>query len=115
MSPTVGAALINWSDLWRIVLAALVGGSGVVIVFGLVLIGISRGKRAGRPITRYGLYTLSGVCAALLVVVAAVGVYAMTQKRSSGKSKPRTASTTLAPAGTKPREAAGTVSIVASG
>jgi hypothetical protein len=115
MTPTVATALINWSELWRIVAAALVGGTGVVIVFGLVLIGISRGKSAGRPITRYGLYALSGVCGALLVVVAAVGVYAMTQKRSSGKSKPRTAATTLAPGGAEPQEAARTTSTVAGG
>jgi hypothetical protein len=69
MSP-IATGLVNWSELWKIFLTALVGGAGVVIVFGLVLLGISRGKTATRPATRYGLlalYTLSGFCAVLVV------------------------------------------------
>jgi NADH:ubiquinone oxidoreductase subunit 6 (subunit J) len=96
-SITIATALINWNDLWKIILAAVVGGSGVVIVFGLMLLGISRGKTAARPATRYGLYTLSGVCGFIVVAVAAVGIFAMTQKPSSAKPKPKAAA--VAPAG----------------
>ena len=70
MSP-IATALINWHELWKIILAALVGGTGVVIVFGLLLLGISRGRTATKPTTRYGLYTLSGLCGVLVVAVAA--------------------------------------------
>jgi hypothetical protein len=98
MITIVATALINWQELWKIVLAALVGGTGAVIVFGVLLLGISRGKTATKPIARYGLYTLSSVCGVLIVAVAAFGVYAMTQKPSSGKPKPKAAATRLAPA-----------------
>jgi hypothetical protein len=87
----IATALINWHELWKILLAALVGGTGVVIVFGLLLLGISRGKTATNAPTRLGLYTLSGLCGVLVVTVAAAGIYAMTQKASSAKPKPKTA------------------------
>jgi hypothetical protein len=89
MITTVATALVNWNALARIVLAALIGGTGVVIVFGFLLLGISRGKTAKRPAERYALFTLSGVCGVLVVAVAAVGIYAMTQKPSSNKPKPK--------------------------
>jgi NADH:ubiquinone oxidoreductase subunit 6 (subunit J) len=95
---SIAAALVNWNELWKIILTALVGGTGVVIVFGLLLLGISRGKTATRPATRYGLYTLSGLCGILVVAVAAIGIYAMTQKPSSSKPKPKATAATLAPA-----------------
>jgi hypothetical protein len=106
MSP-IATALINWHELWRIILAALVGGTGVVIVFGLLLLGISRGKTATNPTTRLGLYMLSGLCGLLVVAVAAVGVYAMTQKPSSVRPKPKTAATMLTPASVTRQRAAG--------
>lgn len=90
MSP-IAAALVNWNDLWKIILTALVGGTGVVIVFGLLLLGISRARTTTRPATRYGLYALSGICGVLVVAVAAIGIYAMTQKPSSTKPKPNAA------------------------
>jgi hypothetical protein len=80
---TAATALINWGELWRIVVAALVGGSGVVLVFGLLLLGISRGRSATRRTARFGLYALSALCGVVVIAVAAVGVYAMTQKPSS--------------------------------
>ena len=95
MSP-IAAALVNWNELWKIILTAIVGGTGVVIVFGLLLLGISRGKTATKPTTRYALYTLSGLCGILVVAVAAIGIYAMTQKPSSTKPKPKPSAATLA-------------------
>lgn len=94
----LATGLINWSELWKIILTALVGGTGVVIVFGLLLLGISRGRTATKPATRYALYTLSGLCGVLVVAVAAVGIYAMTQKPSSAKPKPKASAATLVPA-----------------
>lgn len=101
---TIATALINWNELWKIVLAALLGGTGVVIVFGLLLLGISRGKTAAGSITRYGLYVLSGLCGVLVVAVAAVGIYAMTQKPSSATPKPRAEPAQVRPAARSLRE-----------
>jgi NADH:ubiquinone oxidoreductase subunit 6 (subunit J) len=102
---TIAAALVNWNELWKIILTALVGGTGVVIVFGLLLLGISRAKTATRQTTRYGLYTLSGLCGVLVVAVVAIGIYAMTQKPSTPTPKPNAAAATLAPASaTEPKD-----------
>ena len=107
MSP-IAAALVNWNELWKIILTALIGSTGVVIVFGLLLLGISRGKTATKPTTRCGLYTLSGLCGILVIAVAAIGIYAMTQKPSSTKPKPKAAAATLTPAGATQQWAART-------
>ena len=93
---TNATALINWNELGKIALTALVAGTGVVIVFGLLLLGISRGKTATTPFTRRGLYTLSAICGVLVVAVAAVGIYAMTQKPTSARPKPHAAAVTPA-------------------
>jgi hypothetical protein len=108
MSTAIATALINWNELWKIILAALIGGTGVVIVFGLLLLGISRGKTATKPTTRYGLYTLSGLCGVLVVAVATVGVYALTQKSSSAKPKPKAGAPTLVPPSATQQRAART-------
>jgi hypothetical protein len=102
---SLAAALVNWNELWKIILTALIGGTGVVIVFGLLLLGISRGRTATRPASRCGLYTLSGLCGILVVAVAATGIYAMTQKPSSTKPKPKVGAATVAP--TRPAEPRG--------
>jgi NADH:ubiquinone oxidoreductase subunit 6 (subunit J) len=94
---TIATALINWNAIWRIILTALVGGTGVVIVFGLALLGISRAKTATRPATRYFLYTVSGLCALLVLAVATVGVYTMTRKTSPAKPDTKASAATLAP------------------
>jgi NADH:ubiquinone oxidoreductase subunit 6 (subunit J) len=101
---TVGTALINWNALGKIMLAALIGGTGVVIVFGFLLLGISRGKTAKRPTERYALFTLSGLCGVLVVAVAAAGIYAMTQKPSPAKPKPE--ATAALPAAPRPQQVA---------
>lgn len=95
---TTATALIDWHELWRIVVAALIGGTGVVMLFGLLLLGISRGTTATRPAARYTLYALSALCGVLIAAVAAAGVYAMTQKPSSGKPSPKPAAARVAPA-----------------
>jgi nitrate reductase gamma subunit len=91
MSTTTATALLNWNEMSKIVLVALVGGTGVVIVFGLLLLCVSRGRCETRPLVRYGLFTVSGLCGMLVVAIAAVGVYAMTQKSSSAKPKTKIA------------------------
>jgi hypothetical protein len=87
----VATALIHWKELWKIMLTAVIGGTGTVIVFALLLLGISRGRTARKPTVRYGFYTVSGLCAVLILGIAAIGVYTMTQKPSTGKPKPQAA------------------------
>jgi hypothetical protein len=89
MSNSLATGLVNWNELWKIILAAVIGGTGVAIVFGFLLLGLSRAKTATRPASRYLLYALSGLCGGAVVAVAAVGIYAMTQKPSAPQPKPR--------------------------
>ncbi len=97
-SITIAAALINWNELWTIILAAVIGDTGVVIVFGLMLLGVSRGKTRSETGHSLRALHLSGVCGFIVVAVAAVGIHAMTQKPSSAKPKPKAAAA-LGPAG----------------
>jgi NADH:ubiquinone oxidoreductase subunit 6 (subunit J) len=106
MITILGTALVNWNALGKITLAALIGGTGVVIVFGFLLLGISRGRTANSPTQRFALFTLSGICGVLCVAVAVIGIYAMTQKPSTAKPKPKAAAA-LAPAATARRLATG--------
>lgn len=36
----LASSLVDWGALWKIVAAALIGGTGVVFVFGLLLLGL---------------------------------------------------------------------------
>ena len=94
MSTTAAATLINWSDLWKIVVAALVGGSGVVLVFGLLLLGISRGQSSTRRTARFGLYALSALCGAFVVAVANSSNVFVYKLSEGGGMSPSTASST---------------------
>jgi hypothetical protein len=81
-----GDPIIDWSAILKIVIAALVGGCGIVIVFGFLLLGV---KFAGvgddtdathTETSKVIGYALAGVCAILVVGVIVLGIYAMTQK-----------------------------------
>jgi len=74
------ASLINGSALWRIIVASFVGGAGVAIVFGVLLLGLSRGEAATGPTQRLGGYALSVVCAVFCIAAVVVGVYATVHK-----------------------------------
>lgn len=77
------SALINWSALWKIVLAALIGGCGVVIAFGIALLSIKNARTASSGPARVGHWTLAGICIAMCMSAVAIGVYAMAEKPSS--------------------------------
>ena len=78
-----GDPIIDASALWKIILVALAGGVGIVVVYGFLLLGVkfaaatdaTHTQRA--KITGYALATLCG-----LIVLGAIvlGIYAMTQK-----------------------------------
>jgi hypothetical protein len=114
--------IIDWTAMWKICVAVLIAGAGVVILFGFMLLGlkISQGPAthataaAGADGThtaatshvpssgaRLGGFTLALVCGLLVAGVIVVGVYAMTQKPSSKPAKPKSA--LVIPAGSRVR------------
>jgi hypothetical protein len=82
-----GDSIINWSAILKIVIAALIGGCGIVIVYGFLLLGLKYATRGGpsqthsQGATVVG-YALAAICAVLVVGVVVLGIYAMTQKAS---------------------------------
>ncbi len=88
---TLATALINTTALWKIILASLLGGVGVVVAFGLILLGLSKGSRAkgaGRPAEQAGYYVLTALCCLFCVAAVGFGIYAMVNKPSSPAPKP---------------------------
>jgi hypothetical protein len=78
-----GDPIIDWSAILKIVIAALIGGVGIVVVFGFLLLGL---KFATNEDGTYGEssrmtgYALSAICGIVVIGVIALGIYAMTQK-----------------------------------
>jgi ammonia channel protein AmtB len=79
----LASPFVDWSALLKIVLAALLGGAGVVILFGILLLGVKHARRADEPRRRAGAYAVSGICGVICVGAVAVGIYAMAHKPSS--------------------------------
>jgi len=84
----LASEFINWSALWKIVLAALIGGAGVVIVFGFLLYGVKIANNAKSGGGEWAGYALAGVCGLVCVAAIAVGLYAITNKPKSKPAKP---------------------------
>jgi hypothetical protein len=94
----LATALINTTALWKIILASLLGGVGVVVAFGLLLLSLSKANRAqGKPGEQAGFYLLSGLCGAFCLAAVAIGIYAMAKKPSSPAPKPAKAAALYAP------------------
>ena len=81
-----GDPIIDWTAIWKIVLVALIGGCGVVVVYGFLLLGVKYaglGDDTGATHSESSKvigYAIAGVCAILVVGVIVLGIYAMTQK-----------------------------------
>ena len=81
-----GDPIIDWSAILKICIAALIGGCGIVIVYGFLLLGVKYaglGDDTGQTHTETSKvvgYALAGICAILVVGVVVLGIYAMTQK-----------------------------------
>jgi NADH:ubiquinone oxidoreductase subunit 6 (subunit J) len=83
----IASELIKWSALWKIIVAALVGGAGVVTAFGILLVGLKWAKRPRSSGAKLGGYSLAAICGVFCVAAVVVGVYAMAHKP---KPKPAT-------------------------
>jgi hypothetical protein len=99
-------ALVNWNALWKIVLAAVIGGIGVVLAFGVLLLCLQRARSATSSGRRHAFYALTGLCGALCLAVVSIGVYAMITKPVSKKPAP-TKSAAVAVSTAPPRLPAG--------
>jgi hypothetical protein len=94
----LASSYIDWNALWKIILAALVGGAGVVIVFGFLLLGVKIANNAKGSGSEWAGYALAGVCGLFCVAVIAAGLYAILNKPASKKPAPKkTASALIAP------------------
>jgi NADH:ubiquinone oxidoreductase subunit 6 (subunit J) len=79
--------LVKWDDVLRIFLAGIIGAVGVVLVFGLLLLAVSRARSSEHESTRIVDYLVAGVCGAACLFAVAVGIYAMVNKPKSSQSK----------------------------
>ena len=85
-------------SLWKIVLAALVGGVGVVVPFGFLMLGVKIANNAASGGRVWAGYALAGVCGFICVAAIVIGIYAMAEKPVSKKPAKKTASVLIAPA-----------------
>jgi hypothetical protein len=86
---------INWSALWKICVAALIGGAGVVIVFGFLLLGVKIANNAKGGGREWAGYVLAGVCGLFCVAVIGAGIYAILNKPASKKPAPKKSAAAL--------------------
>jgi hypothetical protein len=95
----LASTVINTSALWKILLAALIGGGGVVIAMGLALVSLEHASAIDSRAVRMAYRGLAGICGVCCIGVVAVGIYAMTQKPSAkppSKAKTPSAEGTIA-------------------
>jgi hypothetical protein len=93
--------IINGNALWKIIVASTIGGVGVVIVFGLLVLCVTRAEqvRASHGGERI-LYLAGGLlCGAFCIAVIVIGIYAMAKKPAS--PKPKAAAVLVAPPPTR--------------
>jgi hypothetical protein len=73
--------IIVWSAIWKIVVASLVGGAGVAIVFGFVVLGTERAQAPGAGVAARAInWSIAAVAAAFCIFAVVAGIYAMSHK-----------------------------------
>jgi hypothetical protein len=88
----LASSLIKWSALQKIAVVALIGGAGVVLAFGLLLIGLKWATGANTGLAKLGGVTLIGLSALFCVATVVIGIIAMADKPSPKKPAKKTAS-----------------------
>jgi hypothetical protein len=77
----LASPIVVWSAIWKILVASLVGGAGVAIVFGFVILGAERAQRVGESTGAKTLnYSIAALAGAFCIFAVVVGVVAMTKK-----------------------------------
>jgi NADH:ubiquinone oxidoreductase subunit 6 (subunit J) len=94
----LASEFINWSALGKIVLVALVGGVGVVVVFGVLLAGVKIATNAKSGGREWAGYALAGVCGIVCVGAVVVAIYAMAHKPKSKPATPTKSALVASPA-----------------
>jgi hypothetical protein len=89
--------IVDWTAMWKIGLVVLIAGTGSVVVFGFLLLGLKFANRLGTAGTgtagtgtagtetggaRLGGYLLALACAVIVIGIIVIGVYAMVNKPS---------------------------------
>lgn len=93
----LATAIVNWNAMGKIFVVVLIAGTGTVVVFGFLLLGLKLAHRLGPKETRgdgprAGGYVLAGVCGVIVIGVVVLGIYAMAKKPSSKPAaKPKAA------------------------
>ena len=59
----------------------------MVVVFGFLLLGLSRARRTENAGCALADYALSGVCGVLVIAAVVLGIYAMANKPKSSKTQ----------------------------
>jgi NADH:ubiquinone oxidoreductase subunit 6 (subunit J) len=90
------SSLIDWNALGRIALTASLAGGGVVVVFGLMLLGLERAQATKSRHRRLANWVLAGACGVCCIGALLIGIYAMTDKPSP-KHASKAKSAALAP------------------
>src|SRR5437016_3691464 len=84
----LATALVNWSALGKIILVGLIGGVGVVLVFGLAVYGVERFEGAKSVAGKAVNVLLVGAAGVFCVGAIVVGIIAMANP-SHGSSSSR--------------------------
>lgn len=79
--------LVKWDDVLKILIVGLIGAAGVVVVYGFLLLAVSRARATKSEGVRIVDYAIAGVCGALCIAAVAIGIYAMVNKPKSSSSK----------------------------
>ena len=77
------ATVVETQDLWRTVVAALVAGVGVTVVFSLAIFGATHfadARRDDRPLAGTAAALLTGLALAATLASVVLGIVAMTAK-----------------------------------
>ena len=83
----LASSLVNSSALGKIIIVSLIGGVGVVVVFGILLLGLKQAHAAKTPGAEYASYALSGICGLVCIGAVVIGIYAMAEKPTSKPAK----------------------------
>lgn len=81
--------LVEWDDVLKILLAGLIGAVGVVVLYGFLLLAVSRARGSKSEGVRIVDYAIAGVCGFLCIAVVVIGIYAMVNKPKPSSSKPK--------------------------